>query len=161
MKNYILILSLFLFPFTLFGQSDFYNYIPNYDSIEFETLKDIGFYFNQTDLVENRIDTLYSTSVLIRTIDDGKVLEKRDNLITFYEYDNLLVFRSNPNIEKEIMFLNFLYEEGTIYTISKIFLTDNGDRIKIEYQIENGIDKKLSHIMIYSKNKIECKITFL
>ena len=110
MKNYILILTLFLFPFTLFSQNRYEGFRPRFDSMELETLKQYGIYFNDEDLIENRIDTLSSSYKVMFTDSDEKIINQENNLITFYEYENLLVLNSDSNIEKKIIFLFFFYE---------------------------------------------------
>ena len=83
MKNLILF---FLFVFTsqnINSQSRIPNSEPTWDSLELEGLKEIGFYFNKTDLIDSRIDTLDSNIKQIRTLDDDRIIEEQNNLITF------------------------------------------------------------------------------
>ena len=160
MRNTILFVIFLLYSPIVFCQSIYPTEIPLWDSIDMEGLKDIGFYFNKIDLVENRIDTLYSDSVFIRTLDDNRIIEKSDNFITFYEYDNLLVLNSDSNIDKKFMFLNFLYEEGTLFFSSKHYSSENGDRVIIEYKIKNHSEKKIAYISIYSNKKNDYFLTY-
>jgi|688.fasta_scaffold54593_4 hypothetical protein len=153
MRNIILFLSfLFYSPF-VFSQSMFTTEIPVWDSSVISGLKDCGFYFNRIDLIENRIDTFVSKSKLRFTINDEMIVKEDNSKISFYEYDNLLVLNSDSNFEKEIMFLDFLYEEGSIYSISKSYSSENGGKVVINYDIENETKKNITSIYIYSNNK--------
>lgn len=148
-------------PFFSFSQPGFAISTPRYDSVDFETLKDIGFYFNDVDLVENRIDTLYTNTIISRTHEDERIVKEHFNSITFYEKDNLLVLQTDSNLDKEIMFLKFFYEEGSKYTASKIYSTENGDRVNLEYEYKNPSEKILSYITIYPNNKSEYSVVYM
>ena len=160
MKNYILILTLFLFPFTLFGQNRYEGFRPRFDSMELETLKQYGIYFNDEDLIENRIDTLSSSYKVMFTDSDEKIINQENNLITFYEYENLLVLNSDSNIEKKIIFLFFFYEMGEKDSCEKIFYSENGERIFIKYKIDKFSKKTISHISITSDKKNEQIVSY-
>jgi hypothetical protein len=151
-----------LFVFTsqnINSQSRIPNSEPTWDSLELEGLKEIGFYFNKTDLIDSRIDTLDSNIKQIRTLDDDRIIEEQNNLITFYEYENLLVLNSNSDIEKKFLFLTFLYEEGTPYHSSRHFLSDKGERIVIEYKSKNSSEKKMFFVSIYYSQKNDYLVT--
>jgi len=160
MKNLILA-SLFIFiSLTINSQSRIPNSEPRWDSLELEGLKEIGFYFNKTDLNDRRIDTLDSNIKQISTLNDDRIVEEHNNLITFYEYENLLVLNSDSNIEKRFLFLTFLYEEGTPYHSSRHFTSDKGERIVIEYKTTNTSEKRMFYVSIYSEFKNDYLVTY-
>jgi hypothetical protein len=59
------------------------------------------------------------------------------------------------------MFLKFFYEEGSKYTASKIYSTENGDRVNLEYEYKNPSEKILSYITIYPNNKSEYSVVYM
>jgi hypothetical protein len=157
----ILLILFISSSFCVFSQPGFAIRTPRYDSIDFETLKDIGFYFNDVDLTENRVDTLFANTIISRTYEDERIVKEYYSLITFYEKDNLLVLQTDSNLDKKIMFLNFFYEEGSKYTASKIYSTENGDRVNLEYEYKNPSEKILSYITIYPNNKNEYMVSYM
>jgi len=160
MKNPLLFLSLILITISLFGQNGYQGFMPRFDSMELETLKQYGIYFNDKDLIQNRIDTLSSSYKVVFTDNDEKIISQEENLITFYEYENLLVLSSDSNIEKKIIFLDFLYEMGENDSCEKNFFSESGERIFIKYKIDKYYKKTISHISITSDKKNEHIISY-
>ena len=138
-------------PFLSFCQSEFKLFVPRFDSLELETLKLYGIYYNDVDQVEDRIDTLNSShKIIFRQNEEEKNIIQGYNLITFYEYDNLLVINSDSNVEKKIIFLNFLYEMGENDILGKNYLSESGESITIKYKIDSSCKKIISRISIIS-----------
>jgi hypothetical protein len=156
MKKNLLVYFISL-PFLSFSQSGFETHIP--DSIPIESLREFGGYKKTIDLFDNRIDTLLTNSKGTFTRDDKVRFEEYNSTIYFYEYDNLLVLNSDSPFDKKLMFLDFLYEEGSFYSVSKYYLTEKGEKIIFYYDV-NESDKKLSTIYFYSTHKNEYCITY-
>jgi len=151
-----IMLALFInLSFSCFGQIC-NGFMPRFDSVELETLKLYGIYYNDVDQVEDRIDTLNSShKIIFRKNEEEKNIIQGYNLITFYEYDNLLVINSDSNVEKKIIFLNFLYEMGENAVCEKNYCSETGDRILIKYDVDNFSKKTISRVSIISDVKNE------
>ncbi len=157
MKNLIFSLIFFLISSISFSQS-----IDTIGVLVGDTSVDLGIYINKIDLIENRIDTLITKSKGIFTIDSKTIFKDYESTINFYEYDNVLVLNSESNIEKKIIFLNFLYEYGSLYTSNKYYTTENGEKVMIYYETENEVesDKKIKSIFIFSNKTNEYCTTY-
>lgn len=149
MRNLILFLTL-LFSSVSFGQ----NIESLLDSTQIKSIQSNGYYVNSIDPIDKRIDTLISKYYKIR-ITDTRVFE--DNIIIFYELENLLVI-INSFGEKKFYFLNFSFELVSEAYINKHFSSEIGDDIIINYSKYNHSTKEfdrpyISHIVIHPSNK--------
>jgi hypothetical protein len=144
MRNLILFLAL-LFSSVSFGQS----YSIELDSTQNESIKNYGFYTNKIDFKENRLDTLISGYFKLYS-PENRIVE--DNIIVFYELDNLLVVENNIGVKK-FYFIDFLYERVSEFSITKYFSSNIGIDVTINYSKFNSLTKEfvqpyITHIKI-------------
>lgn len=129
-----------------------------------EYLQKLGYYVNRVDPIENRIDTLTSklkSSMTIGLLGDSQYKSvSENNLLLFFELDNLLVLENLDNSKKSFYFLEFLFEEGLSESAEKNYIAKSGENIIIEYHISKEGIRKIFRVTIYDSKSIDYITSF-